>query len=288
MENLDILWLDDQRDPIKYFKKKPNEKNETLTRNFNFYNNLFKQYNVNFTWVKNYGAFVKEIEEKGMPDLISFDYNLTYGGANAEGKVLTGIDCVNWLIQYCKENGIPMPKSYVHSANPRFGPEMNRMLGLSENKNMDKKNTIRLTESDLKRVISKSVKKVLKEGFNSPLPSFAAKEVEPKHRLRKQWNDDYDAMVARNHARGEEFMDDFNKKANLSYGKSLKENQKYLPWNNSDIQNDLIEIKRIVSYLVNDYLDNVSQEQLDELGDMTKNYRQFLSIFMKQIDSKRW
>ena len=55
MENLEILWLDDQRDPIKYFKKKPNEKNETLTRNFNFYNNLFKQYDVNFTWVKNYG-----------------------------------------------------------------------------------------------------------------------------------------------------------------------------------------------------------------------------------------
>lgn len=89
-----------------------------------------------------------------------------------------------------------------------------------------KKNTIRLTESDLKRVISESVKNVLKEGFNSPLPSFAAKEVEPKHRLRKQWDDDYDAMVARNHARGEEFMDDFNKKANLSYGKSLKEDTK--------------------------------------------------------------
>ncbi len=157
-----------------------------------------------------------------------------------------------------------------------------------ENKNMSKKNTIRLTESDLKRVISKSVKSVLKEGFNSPLPSFAAKEVEPKHRLRKQWDDDYDAMVARNHARGGEFMDDFNKKANLSYGKSLKENQENLPWSNSDVQNNLIEIKRIVSYLVNDYLDNVSQEQLDELGDMTKKYRQFLSTFMKQIDSKRW
>jgi hypothetical protein len=158
----------------------------------------------------------------------------------------------------------------------------------NENKNMSKKNTIRLTESELKRVISKSVKNILKEGFNSPLPSFAAKEVEPKHRLRKQWDDDYDAMVARNHARGEEFMDDFNKKANLSYGKSLKENQENLPWNNSDIQNDLIEIKRIASYLVNDYLDNVSQEQLDELGDMTQKYRQFLSIFMKQIDSERW
>jgi hypothetical protein len=281
MENLEILWLDDQRDPVKYFKKKPDEKNATVTRNFAYYKNLFSKYNVSFVWVKSYDAFVDHITNNGVPKFISFDYNLKKG-------MPTGIDCVNWLLNYCKENGVSMPKSYVHSANPRFGPEMNRMLGLSENKNMDKKNTIRLTESDLKRVISKSVKKVLKEGFNSPLPSFAAKEVEPKHRLRKQWNDDYDAMVARNHARGEEFMDDFNKKANLSYGKSLKENQENLPWSNSDIQNDLIEIKRIVSYLVNDYLDNVSQEQLDELGDMTKKYRQFLSIFMKQIDSKRW
>lgn len=84
------------------------------------------------------------------------------------------------------------------------------------------KKTVRITESQLKRVITESVKRIVEE-FNSPLPSFAAKEVEPKHRLRKQWNDDYDAMVARNHARGEEWKDSFNKKANLTYGKSLKE-----------------------------------------------------------------
>lgn len=160
MENLEILWLDDQRDPIKYFKKKPDENNVTLTRNFNFYNNLFKQYNVNFTWVKNYGAFVKEIEEKGMPDLISFDYNLTYGGANAEGKVLTGIDCANWLIQYCKENGIPMPKCYVHSANKRYGPEMNNMLGLNENKK-----SIKISESRLRSLVTECVKETLNEYF---------------------------------------------------------------------------------------------------------------------------
>ena len=162
MENLEILWLDDQRDPIKYFKKKPDENNVTLTRNFNFYNNLFKQYNVNFTWVKNYGAFVKEIEEKGMPDLISFDYNLTYGGANAEGKVLTGIDCANWLIQYCKENGTPMPKCYVHSANKRYGPELNRVLALNENKK-----TLKITESRLRKLVTECVKNTLKEYFKN-------------------------------------------------------------------------------------------------------------------------
>lgn len=117
------------------------------------------------------------------------------------------------------------------------------------NKNMSKKNTIRLTESDLKRAISESVKKVLKEGFNSPLPSFAAKEVEPKHRLRKQWDDDYDAMVARNHARGEEFMDDFNKKANLSYGKSLKEGHE-----DPDFTNEFEEIGNALNRVRQDIL----------------------------------
>lgn len=89
------------------------------------------------------------------------------------------------------------------------------------------KNIIRLTENELKKVISESVKNILKEEFSSPLPAFAAREVEPKHRLRKQWDDEYDAMVARNHARGEEFSNSWNKKANLDYGKSLKENDDF-------------------------------------------------------------
>ena len=41
----------------------------------------------------------------------------------------------------------------------------NNKTDKNESKNMSKKNTIRLTESDLKRVISESVKKVLNEGF---------------------------------------------------------------------------------------------------------------------------
>ena len=36
---------------------------------------------------------------------------------------------------------------------------------------MNKKNTIRLTESDLKKVISESVKKVLKEGYDDNPPT---------------------------------------------------------------------------------------------------------------------
>lgn len=60
---------------------------------------------------------------------------------------------------------------------------------------MAKKNTIRLTESDLKKIISESVKKVLKESdFNSPLPDFAARELGDTPRLRKEWENDVEKM----------------------------------------------------------------------------------------------
>lgn len=224
MENLDILWLDDQRNPNTYFKKKPTKEEGTLFRNLTYYkNNIFNRYNVTFRWAHNYEDFIKEITTK-MPDFISFDYDLKNGRSNVEGKLPNGIDCAKWLMKYCEENGVPMPKSYVHSANPKHGPELNSLLGLSENK----KRTIKLTESKLKSIITECIKQ------------------------------------------------------------TLKENQEYLPHGVSDIQNELIEIKRIIGYLVNDYLDSISQEQLDELGDMTMKYFQFLSGFMKKIDTKRW
>lgn len=155
MENLEILWLDDQRDPVRYFKKKPDEKNATVTRNFAYYKKIFSKYNVSFVWVKSYDDFVDHIINNGVPKFISFDYNLKKGTP-------TGIDCVKWLMEYCKEKGVSMPKSYVHSANPRFGPEMNRMLGLSENKK-----TLKITESKLKEMVTECVKNTLKEYFKN-------------------------------------------------------------------------------------------------------------------------
>lgn len=162
MKNLKILWLDDQRDPIKYFKKKPNKDNVTLTRNFAYYNNLFSKYNVNFTWVKSYDEFVEYITNNGVPQFISFDYNLKNGRSNVEGDLPTGIDCAKWLMEYCKENGVSMPNCYVHSANPKYGPEMNRMLGLNENKK-----TIKITESKLRELVTECVKNTLKEYFKN-------------------------------------------------------------------------------------------------------------------------
>ena len=57
---------------------------------------------------------------------------------------------------------------YNEAANQGEKLERNNKTNKNESKNMSKKNTIRLTESDLKRVISESVKRVLKEGYEDP------------------------------------------------------------------------------------------------------------------------
>jgi|AntRauTorckE6833_2_1112554.scaffolds.fasta_scaffold00015_22 hypothetical protein len=57
--------------------------------------------------VRTYNAFVTTIEERGMPEHISFDHDL------GEDEP-TGYDCAKWLV----EQGY-VPQSYnVHSANP--------------------------------------------------------------------------------------------------------------------------------------------------------------------------
>jgi len=62
--------------------------------------------------VRNYDDFVAWIELNGIPNEVSFDHDL---GENTEK---TGYDAAKWLGQYCIDNGLPLPKHNVHSANP--------------------------------------------------------------------------------------------------------------------------------------------------------------------------
>ena len=163
MNNLIILWLDDQRDPYRYLNTKSTS--ATFARNKQFYDNLLKQYNANFVWVKNLYQFIDYIEKNGIPQFVSFDHDLNNRGGGEglsdEQKLSNnGVNCAKWLVNYCKQMGQPLPKFYVHSANPKHGPEINKVL-TSENKKMKK--IIRLTESDLHRIVKESVKRILKE-----------------------------------------------------------------------------------------------------------------------------
>lgn len=86
-------------------------------------------------WIicRNYNAFVKTIEEKGLPEFISFDHDLAEGHYhnNMQEGILnydsndfdnneykTGYHCAKWLIEYCNKNnnGI-IPDYVVHSMN---------------------------------------------------------------------------------------------------------------------------------------------------------------------------
>lgn len=121
MKNL--LWLDDIRNPYI------NEENRVpLLKNGELFN---------INWVLNYDQFTQWIQMYGLPDAISFDHDLAeehytpeYFWDNYRAskkfqdwkykiyKEKTGKDCAKWIVDYCKENNLEMPKCYIHSANP--------------------------------------------------------------------------------------------------------------------------------------------------------------------------
>lgn len=112
-----LLWLDDMRNPfIDYENKVPVE--STVIH-----------------WVLNYDQFVEYINKFGLPDIISFDHDLAdehytpkeywddYDKSkeyqeSRDYREKTGKDCANWLINYCMDRDLNIPKFYVHSANP--------------------------------------------------------------------------------------------------------------------------------------------------------------------------
>ncbi|REC75852.1 hypothetical protein DRF60_15245 [Chryseobacterium elymi] len=71
---------------------------------------------------RNYEQFVNRILEKGLPEMISFDHDLAdvhYLKPNSDGYAeKTGYDCAKWLIEYCMDNYLDLPKFYCHSMNP--------------------------------------------------------------------------------------------------------------------------------------------------------------------------
>lgn len=112
------LYLDDIREPKQSFKKSGDDRYNALK----------------WKIVRCYSEFVETIALNGIPNIVSFDHDLgeehinyyfDNGGrenppdplkANFSEK--TGYDCAKWLVEYCSENGLPMPEYLIHSANP--------------------------------------------------------------------------------------------------------------------------------------------------------------------------
>lgn len=85
--------------------------------------------------VKSYDEFIEWIKTSGLPDLISFDHDLADTHYTPEHlwndyekskrwqedqvhKERTGYECAKWLVDYCLENKIRLPKFFCHSMNP--------------------------------------------------------------------------------------------------------------------------------------------------------------------------
>lgn len=89
-------------------------------------------YNGNIITIKNYQTFVEYIEEQyrkdgSYPGFISFDYLLSTVTLsvtedksiyqNPESYQETGIECAIWIVNFCKQHNLPIPKYFIHDDN---------------------------------------------------------------------------------------------------------------------------------------------------------------------------
>ena len=85
---------------------------------------------VEWTIVRSYDQFIKIIKDKGLPEFIAFDHDLAdehyvhsinANNGNTSGinydqlREKTGYECAKWLVEYCREKDLNIPKYVVHS-----------------------------------------------------------------------------------------------------------------------------------------------------------------------------
>lgn len=127
-----LLWLDDTRNPFG---------EEDMTIDWvNTYSPIQPPYKV--FWVKSFDEFLYWIQENGLPDAICFDHDLGMdvalqaragGMSKRKSRQLkqqekTGYDCAKWLVEYCMDNKLDLPKYNIQSANPVGKDNINGLL----------------------------------------------------------------------------------------------------------------------------------------------------------------
>jgi hypothetical protein len=102
------LFLDDKRNPSDIW-------NHIKSPEYAVYN---------WVIVKDYNSFVQTIQDNGIPVRISFDHNLSDEHIIRQNKTKinyssykdkTGYDCAVWLIEYCLDYEISLPKYKIHA-----------------------------------------------------------------------------------------------------------------------------------------------------------------------------
>lgn len=92
--------------------------------------------NGNWEIVRSYDQFVAYIEKNGIPDVVSFDHDLSeeymdyYFSETSKTGIIeyeklkpnSGYHCAKFLCEECLNNKLKFPKYYIHSAN-KWGSE---------------------------------------------------------------------------------------------------------------------------------------------------------------------
>jgi hypothetical protein len=130
------LFLDDVRKPEHaYIYPKRNGSGLIIeTQSLKHVSNVD---NDNWIVARNYDDFIKIIEEKGLPDVVSFDHDLHeehikhyYSVTEKTGiieygnlKIKTGKHCAEYFVQKCQKlKPKNLPEVFIHSAN-KWGVE---------------------------------------------------------------------------------------------------------------------------------------------------------------------
>lgn len=74
---------------------------------------------VDYVIVRNLEQFKAMITERGLPEYITFDHDLAdwhYTGDFLDER--TGYDAAKWLVEYCMDHNLDLPRYDVHSMNP--------------------------------------------------------------------------------------------------------------------------------------------------------------------------
>ena len=110
-----------------------------------FMNTIDPIYENNNEWeiVRSFNEFVSYIEEKGLPEFISFDHDLDFEHYKLENQqdidydkmeIKTGFHAAQWLVNYCADNKLKLPHYKVHSMNLAGKRNIERVLGKDENR----------------------------------------------------------------------------------------------------------------------------------------------------------
>lgn len=110
--------------------------------------------------VRNFKDFVYKIEKDGLPDIVTFDHDLSLRDAetyiNAGRNVVnyrdyqepTGLNCAIWLVTYCRKKNVDLPEFYIHSKNV-IGTENIRKELMTYNTRQLSKRLIVFTQDEL-------------------------------------------------------------------------------------------------------------------------------------------